>query len=310
LLGIKSSLIKIGLILSASLSLVYYFFFASSPALDNQSDLKDAQEVHEVVLAIEKTRQSSVNAPGQSDKLKNTRVDNELTTSDEQTDCDPTPQLSDQLEQEYIELLNEILGFDFTSTLHNEYQTYDEESLFVLADSGDAKAMIMLGFNYRWYARFESFNTQIFSTHIQQKPKKREQINLDYIRRSNEWFDQAAYHGLPNALSEKELNYALLIDRKQPDPLVNDEQMWSSYNKVMPALMQWVMPQHKDIMSISNAPEVTLAEADKQLLNLLKANWVSKRTQLDLPTTIHFNFSPELKAVLKQLSTCSKITTE
>jgi hypothetical protein len=242
----------------------------------------------------------------QPNMLEDVNENNKVADNNIQADCDSALELSSALEQEYIELVNDVLGFDFTSTLHNEYQIYDEDTLLVLADSGDAKAMIMLGFNYRWYARFESFNTQIFSSHIQQKPKKRKQVNLEYIERSNQWFDQAAYHGLPNALSEKELNYALLIEKNQPDSLINNKQMWNRYSKVIPVLMQWIMPQHNDIMSISQAAELELDPADNQLLSLLKAQWIEQRTQRNLPITIRFNYSSELAAVLDHISHCSQ----
>jgi hypothetical protein len=220
--------------------------------------------------------------------------------------CSELEQSSSHLEQEYIELFDQIYGFDFTGSIDNEYANYDEAGLLVLADTGDPRAMLMLGFNYRWYARFKQFKTQVFATQTsERRAEKRTEINGDHLRSSNYWFEQAAFHGLPNALIEKRLNYYLLIRINQPDAVIGDVTKVKNFERTAKKFVYWVIPQYEKLVPreiFDDALEPVVTEHLKKLQD----RWISMRKQQGKPIHIQLDYSNELESLLNDLYTCTR----
>jgi len=102
-----------------------------------------------------------------------------------------------------------------------DYVNYlDEQELLDLSNTNNNRAMLILGLNYRWNARFDNFQSRFVKA--PETPKinyKEKQYDQTMMKKSIGWLKKAAYHGNLGAFTELSIAYDYENDflRKQVD---------------------------------------------------------------------------------------------
>ena len=208
------------------------------------------------------------------------------------------------------DVINRYIKEDYLG-LHVDYVNYlNEQELLALAEEGNVRAMLILGLNYRWNARMESFQAKMVRPPELDRPnyKIKEKLDLTIMAKSRYWLARAAVNGQVAALAQIASNYryqAVLL-KKETDE--NDQQdtndKKAEYDNLIAHDIAYQLLHHKMAPQLSNYDDLEPIDPKIQpqvdkIYAQIENSWNLRRTRLGLPIQYELNLPPEFEEIEK-----------
>lgn len=292
-------MIKKTTIVFITLALVVLFYRSQSDITPSKTKNSHPDTSH---VSFEKTQEK------QRIIAENVKLDTMPPTRPEAVKCIPRHEYNNSP----LRAAYEQWGFDNFGYGKIDNENYMNESqLLQQAHAGNRYAMFVLGRNYRWHAKMDTFvSNEVRPKELPEQESKEKPFDLATLDKARFWLTKASTNGLLGGLGEISLTYADQYGFLSKERPVNKEKMQTMLltAAAYSALQGWLSPQVYHLPAYQ-AP-VGLSAKDRLEFDLifdgLQVQWHKNRLDAGFKTEFKLTIPPEFYQI-KQMKICDSL---
>ncbi len=274
-----------------------------SSAIDNSDQQFAPQPLAQV--QVDKTTESKVT---EATQIAEKTLINPNSTPEEK-DCNVMQQnIPLPVEEELKELVSKFSRHQFAFESSNEYTDQSEENLLILADSGDADAMFVLGVSYLWMAFTQEFNPHYSIAPPNVDHEQAPTVDTLYLDKALHWFNLSVMHGYVTVIEDTISVYNIFVKRQLAHDYVANQDQLEAYVKAAFKFSEWAQPESRILSmgTLSDTSKLTTEQLEyfHYYLNDLKHKWTNFRELNNLPLTVETQKTKEAEQFLNELAEC------